>query len=164
MISVQRLTSARFDVFIDDTKLIDSKDNSVICSCKRSNTVWIMTHKDVLEQMDFVAKSDPGTSTIMKDHVSLGHASINQLKHNYGTKFTSEQISRTIKRSVTCASVVSKSNIRKIPTREYEVGEMISADLIGQSMVPMDLSYPIRNQILSLLKFQSQELKFRQRL
>ena len=73
----------------------------------------------------------------MKQHVSTGHASNNQLKQKYGDKFTSEQISRTIKACVTCATVVPKTNIRKSPTREYEVGEMISADLIG----PMNVSY-----------------------
>ena len=137
IISVHRLTSEGFDVTIDHTKLIVSKDNSVICSCKRSNNLWILTPKDVLEQMVFVAESDADTSIIMKDHVSLGHASINQLKQKYGDKFTSEQISKTLKTCVTCASVVPKTNIRKIPTREYEVGEMISADLIG----PINGSY-----------------------
>ena len=118
IISVHRLTSEGFDVTIDHTKLIVSKDNSVICSCKRSNNLWILTPKDVLEQMVFVAESDADTSIIMKDHVSVGHASINQLKQKYGDKFTSEQISKTLKTCVTCASVVPKTNIRKISTRE----------------------------------------------
>ena len=73
IISVHRLTSEGFDVTIDHTKLIVSKDNSVICSCTRSNNLWILTPIDVLEQMVFVAESDADTSIIMKDHVSLGH-------------------------------------------------------------------------------------------
>ena len=132
IISVHRLTSEGFDVTIDHAKLIISKDNSVICSCKRNNNLWIVTPKDVTEHMVFVAESDPESSQIiLQDHVDLGHASINQLTKKYQKRFSFKQISHAIKQCLTCASVVPKTNIRKIPNREYEVGEMISADLIG---------------------------------
>jgi hypothetical protein len=138
IISVHRLTSEGFDVTIDHEKLIVAKDNSVICSCKRSNNLWILTPKDVLEQMVFVAETDPDASSkIIQDHIDLGHASINQLTQRYRNRFTIKQISDAVKSCLTCASVVPKTNIKKIPTREYEVGEMISADLIG----PINRSY-----------------------
>ena len=137
IISVHQLTLEGYDVQIDHEKLTITKGNSVICICSRFNNLWILTPKDVSEQMVFVVESLLSKDDILKQHVNHGHASKKQLKNILGEKFNDSAVSKALKECQTCASVVPKTQLKKLHKQEFDVGEMICADLIG----PINNSY-----------------------
>ena len=137
IISVHQLTLEGYDVSIDHEKLTITKANAVICICSRLNNLWILTPKDVSEQMVFVVESDLAKDDILKQHVNHGHASKGQLKNILGESYNDSAVSKALKECHTCASVVPKTQLKKPHKQEFEVGEMICADLIG----PINNSY-----------------------
>ena len=115
IISVNCLTSENYDVQILHSKCTISKDNDVICDCSKKNNLWFLTPKAVIKHMVFLSDK----AEILEKHISLGHASTNQIKE-------------ALKDCETCSSVVPKTNISisKV-AKDYKIGEMICADVIG---------------------------------
>ena len=59
------------------------------------------------------------------------------MKNILGESYNDSAVSKALKECQTCASVVPKTQLKKPHTQEFEVGEMICADLIG----PINNSY-----------------------
>ena len=137
IISVHRLTLEGYDVQIDHEKLTIKKNNQLICFCSRNNNLWMLTPKDVIHQMVFIAEDINQPMNILQQHINHGHASKKQLKSILGKYYSDSAVSKALKECQTCASVVPKTMLRKQHEREFDVGEMICADLIG----PINESY-----------------------
>lgn len=163
IISVRRLNNQGYGCsMLHDCKI--TKDGVVLAKPKTINNLWILKPTDVLEQMVFNAEEQriqetADSDVILSTHVKNGHCSLNQLKTILGENYSIAEIRASLKQCITCASVVPKSNIKKLPQTEFIVGEQISADLIG----PINNAYGLiisdrksKFAIARVLKFKSE--------
>lgn len=131
LISVRRLTKEGYDANVDHEKFVISKGKLVVCTALPKSNHWMLTPNDVLQEMVFLTDSEMNKESILQQHLNLGHASKKQLQSILGKTVSDSTISEALKECQTCASVVPKTHIRKQPKQEFEVGEMICADMIG---------------------------------